>query len=208
MSKQKKRPYVSDTRELSAQATRARILDAAKWLFTRHGIDKVTVAQIAERAEVATPTVYAAFKSKEGMLRALMEAARFGGQFERARRHLQGVTDSVEMVALTATVARSVYEGENRDPDLFRGASSFSPSLRKLEQQFERMRFDMQQARIELLFEQGKAKKGLTHDEARRIMWMYTSRDVFRMLVQEAGWSIDRYEEWLRETLLTALVER
>jgi AcrR family transcriptional regulator len=207
MSNPKKRPYVSDARELSAQATRARIMDAAKSLFMHDGIDKVTVAQIAERAEVATPTIYAAFKSKAGILRALMEAARFGDRFERARQHLQGVTDSVEMVALTAGISRSIYEGETSDLDLFRGASSFSPSLRKLEENFERMRLNMQQARVELLFEQRKAKKGLTLDEARRIMWMYTSRDVFRMLVHEAGWSLDRYEEWLREALLSALVE-
>ena len=207
MSNPKKRPYVSNARELSALATRARIMDAAKSLFLRDGIDKVTVAQIAERAEVATPTVYAAFKSKAGILHALMEAARFGDRFERARQRLQGVTDAVEMVALTAGVSRSIYEGETSDLDLFRGASSFSPSLRKMEEDFERMRLDMQQARVELLFQQGKAKKGLTLDEARRIMWMYTSRDVFRMLVHEGGWSLDRYEQWLREALLAALVE-
>ena len=197
---------MSEAREQGAQATRARILDAAKALFTRHGIDGVTVAQIAERAQVATPTVYAAFKSKEGMLRALMEAAMFGDRFEIARERLQGVTDSVEMVALTAAIARSVYEGESRDLGLLRGASGFSPSLRKLEEEFEQMRLEMQQARVELLFAQGKAKTGLSRDEAHRIMWMYTSRDIYRMLVNEAGWTADRYQEWLRETLMAALV--
>jgi hypothetical protein len=69
------------------------------------------------------------------------------------------------------------------------------------------MRLEMQKARIELLFEQDKAKPGLSLDEARRIMWMYTSREIYRMLVQEAGWTADRYQDWLRETLLSALVE-
>jgi AcrR family transcriptional regulator len=203
----KKRRYVSEAREQGAQATRARILNAAKALFTAHGIDGVTVAQIADRAGVATPTVYAAFKSKEGILRALMEAAMFGDRFEIARQRLEGIIDGVEMVALTAAISRSVYEGESRELGMLRGASSFSPSLRKIEQQFEKMRLDMQQARIELLFDQGKAKHGLSLDEARQIMWMYTSRDIYRMLVREAGWTPDRYEDWLRETLLAALVE-
>jgi hypothetical protein len=35
---------------------------------------------------------------------------------------------------------------------------------------------------------------------------MYTSRDVYRMLVHEGGWSPDRYQEWLSRTLLDALV--
>jgi hypothetical protein len=141
------------------------------------------------------------------MLRALMKASMFGDQFELARQRLEGVTDAVEMVALTATIARSIHEAESRDLGLLRGASSFSPSLRKLEEEFEAMRLEMQRQRIELLFEQGKARKGLTLDEARPIMWMYTSRDNYRMLVHEAGWSADHYEEWLREALLSALVE-
>ena len=45
-----------------------------------------------------------------------------------------------------------------------------------------------------------------TLDDARRILWMYTSRDVYRMLVHESGWSPDRYQEWLARTLLDALV--
>lgn len=207
MSTQKKRTYVSQARQRSAEATRERILAAAKLLFTRHGIDGVTVGQIAERAKVATPTVYAAYKSKEGILRALMESAMFGDRFDNARRGLEGVTDAVEMVALTASISRSIYEGETRELGLLRGSSSFSPALRKIEEQFEQLRLDMQQARIELLFKQGKAKDGLSLEEARRIMWMYTSREIYRMLVREAGWSPDRYEGWLRETLLAALVQ-
>ena len=35
---------------------------------------------------------------------------------------------------------------------------------------------------------------------------MYTSRDVYRMLVHDGGWPPDRYQEWLSRTLLEALV--
>ena len=51
------------------------------------------------------------------------------------------------------------------------------------------------------------AEAGLALDEARRILWMYTSRDVYRMLVQEGGWTPARYEAWLSETLVAALVK-
>jgi hypothetical protein len=37
---------------------------------------------------------------------------------------------------------------------------------------------------------------------------MYTGRDVYRLLVLEADWSADEYEEWLAETLVATLVER
>jgi hypothetical protein len=78
--------------------------------------------------------------------------------------------------------------------------------LRKLEQEFEKIRLDMQEERVRQLFEQGRQKRGLSFDDARRILWMYTSRDIYRMLVNESGWSPDRYQEWLSRTLLDALV--
>ena len=37
---------------------------------------------------------------------------------------------------------------------------------------------------------------------------MYTSRDVYRMLVQEGGWAPDRYQQWLSGTLVEALVAK
>ncbi len=87
-----------------------------------------------------------------------------------------------------------------------RGASAFSPALRKLEQEFDKVRFEMQEERIKLLFVQSKARRGLELDDARRILWMYTSLDVYRMLVHEGGWTPDQYQQWLADTLVKALV--
>jgi AcrR family transcriptional regulator len=199
---------VSAVRSQAADATKERVLAAARTLFVRHGIDRVTIAKIAKRARVAVPTVYALYTSKEGILRALMRASLFGERFRVARAKLEGVTDPVELIALTAHVARAVYEAESSELGLMRGATAFSPDLRRLEQEFERIRFEMQEERVRLLFSRSKQKKGLEFDEARRILWMYTSRDVYRMLVQEGGWTPQRYQEWLSDALVTALVER
>lgn len=206
MSRPARRHYVSSLRTQAADATKSRILRAARDLFARRGIDPVTIAQIAEKADVAVPTVYSLYKSKEGILRALMSGALFGPRFEAARAQLDGVSDPVELIRLTPKVARAVYEGESAELGLIRGASAFSPAVRKLEQEFESARYEMQHERLQLLFAQSKQVEGLGFEEARRILWMYTSRDVYRMLVQESGWTPDRYEEWLTETLMHALV--
>ena len=68
------------------------------------------------------------------------------------------------------------------------------------------MRFEMQEARAMLLFAQRTEAKGLGFGEARRILWMYTSRDVYRMLVHEGGGTPDQYQAWLSDTLVKALV--
>ena len=64
----------------------------------------------------------------------------------------------------------------------------------------------MQRDRIEQLFAQHKAKAGLDRDTARRILWMYTGRDIYRMLVHDGGWTPDAYQQWLSNTLVAALV--
>lgn len=206
MAIRRKRRYTSRVRADSAEDTRKRILDAARSLFGRRGIDRVTIADIGARAGVAGSTVYAIFKSKTGIIRALMEQALFGGRFQSAQEHLAGVTDPVELVALTPRVARAIYESESLELGLLRNASGFSPELRKVEEEFERIRYDMQERRLRLLFDSGQARKQLSFDEARRVLWMLTSREVYRMLVDEGGWTPERYEQWLSQTLLEALV--
>jgi len=202
----RKRRYVSAARDAAAGHTRRRVLDAATFLFARSGIDRVTIAQIAARARVSAPTVYATFRSKLGLLRAILDTALFGPAFQAARAKLEGVTDPVALIALSAEVARAIYESESVALGVVRGASTFSPALRKAEAELEERRYAMQEARVRLLFREGKARPGLALEDARRILWMYTSREIYRMLVQEGGWSPDKYQAWLGETLVASLV--
>jgi AcrR family transcriptional regulator len=207
MSTRKHRPYDSRQRAQAAAANRAAVLDAARELFSRHGVDKVTITEIAARAAVSGSTVYAVFKSKEGILRELMRAALFGPRFRQALSLLDGIGDPVERVAGTARVARAIYESESSELGGLRGLSAFSPSLRQLEEEFEAMRYDMQRDRIEALAASGRIKPGLPLEDARRLMWMYTGREVYRMLVEVGGWSADKYQEWLAASLVDALVD-
>jgi AcrR family transcriptional regulator len=184
------------------------VLEVAKKLFVRHGIDGTTVAEIAEKAGVAVPTVYVLYKSKEGMLRALMQSTLFGPRFQKAWAKLDDVTDPVEAVALSAQVARAFYESESAELGLMRGSSAFSPALRDLERELEAIRFEMQGQRVASLFAHGKHRRGLALEEARRILWMLTSRDIYRMLVHEGGWTPDQYQRWLADAILSALVAR
>lgn len=70
----------------------------------------------------------------------------------------------------TSHVARAIYARESADLGLLRSASGFSPALRKLEQEFERIRYDVQEERLRALFKAGKARRGLTLEEARRVL--------------------------------------
>lgn len=55
-------------RERKKAATRQAIADAAMELFLEHGFDRVSVRDIAERADVSTTTLFAHFPSKEALV--------------------------------------------------------------------------------------------------------------------------------------------
>src|ERR1044071_4151751 len=67
----KTRRYDSPRRREQAAATRLAILEAAELLFVRDGYAATTMAAIAKEAGVALKTVYVAFETKSGVLRAL-----------------------------------------------------------------------------------------------------------------------------------------
>src|SRR5215213_6392173 len=67
----KTRSYNSSRRREQAAATRRDILQAAQRLFERQGYATTTMGAIAAEAGVAVKTVYLAFETKSGLLRAL-----------------------------------------------------------------------------------------------------------------------------------------
>ena len=75
------------TKEAEKQQKRAQILDAARALFTEFGYRSVSVAEIAQRAQVAKGTVYLYFRDKEEMFLTLVrefetEMKQFVGEVE------------------------------------------------------------------------------------------------------------------------------
>ena len=66
------------------------------------------------------------------------------------------------------------------------------------------MRFTIQEARARRLGKVVPAARRLGLGRVRDILWMYTGRDVYRMVVLERGWSSD--ESWLAVTPIKTLV--
>src|SRR6266540_4163115 len=65
------RRYESPRRRAQAAETRRQILEGAQRLFEERGYAATTMAAIAVEADVALKTVYVAFETKSGVLRAL-----------------------------------------------------------------------------------------------------------------------------------------
>src|SRR5512139_1982043 len=159
-----KRKYKATRREQSSLETKQRIQEAALKLFSKRGIDAVKIDEIAARAEVSAATVYALFKSKAGILNALMHNALLGTSYEEVVARLNETTDPVRMLEITASIARTIYDSEASKLGLLRGVSAFSKDLAKIEEDFENIRLDLQRPRIEALFACKRNRRGLDRE--------------------------------------------
>jgi len=205
MNVKPKRRYDASSRRTQAAASRQAILEASKALFAKRGFDGVTIDEIAERAGVASPTVYAAFKSKAGILKEIIATTFFGDTYEVLARQLQEARDPIELLRITAAISRTIFDREKAEIGIIRGASAFSRELQSVEKKFEQMRFDLQESRAKLLVARYAHARALGLSRVRDIMWMFTGRDVYRMLVLERGWSSDAYETFVAASLIGSL---
>ena len=165
----------------------------------------MTIEAIAKRAQVSVPTVYAVLKSKTGILTALLDQSMFGPDYDDIIRYARSTTDPETRLRRAAAVARQIRSAQSAAFELMRGAGVVAPELAKLEQQRERLRYEREESVITFLRESGKLRTGLSHQGARDIFWMLTGGDVYRMLVQERGWSPQQYQDWLADTLVKLL---
>ena len=207
MSSRKKRIYHSETRKVQAGQTRSRILVSAKSLFQSKGFEGVTIEQIAQAADVSAPTIYALFHSKRGVLRALMDEALPTDQFEALVKEAMQEKSAKAHLAISAKIARHMYDAERAQMDIFQGASILAPEFKELEKEREQRRYKRQEESVKLIVKEGALLKGLKVSKARDILWAFTGRDMYRMFVVEQGWSSEDYEKWLSQLLVKTLIE-
>src|SRR6266481_123290 len=206
LPKIKKRPYKSLVRQRQAGDTRRRIVEATRQFLQSEGYAGMTVEAIAQRAEVSAQSVYALFKSKTGILIELLDQSTFGADYEDAVRQALSASDPETRLRLAARIARQIHDAQSATFDLLRGAGVVAPELAKLERQRERLRYERQERMIISLRDAGRLRPELDHTTARDIFWMLTGRDAYRMLVRERGWSSQKYEDWLADSLVHSLL--
>jgi len=202
-----KRAYNSSARQIQAQKTKDRILTSAKKLFESKGFDKVTIGQIAQHAEVSVPSIYALFQSKIGILRALMDTALPPQNFEALVQEAKEEKSHAKHLKISATISRQLYDAEKAQLGSLQNASILDPVLKKLEIEREKRRYERQEESVKVMAKKKALAKGLTTSKARDILWAFTGRDVYRMLVVERGWSSDDYEKWLAQLLIQMLLK-
>jgi AcrR family transcriptional regulator len=204
MPKRSQRDYRSPHREEQAEQTRRRIEDAARRLFLGKGVESTTIQAIARKAGVAIPTVYSIFKSKRGIVEGLIERAVFTPAYTALVHEALESDDPYARMHYVARIARGIFDSLRSQSELMRGASAIAPGLMR---EKERMRFERQAGMVDYLVRKKALRAGLNSAAARDILWTLTGSEIYRNLVVDRGWSSQRYENWLGDLLIAALLK-
>jgi AcrR family transcriptional regulator len=198
----KARRYESPRRREQAAATRRAILAAAQRLFERDGYAATTIARIAAEAGVAAKTVYLAFETKAGLLRALWHVRLRGDEAdvpvgERSwYRDVIEETDPRRQVALVAHGSRLVKERTGRLMRVIRDAAGVDPDIDVLWRRIQSDFHAHQHAIVEAVARNGALRPGLDVDRAADVLWTVNHPEVWHLLVAERGWTGDEFEAW------------
>lgn len=196
------RPYESPRRRAQADATRRDILEAARRLFEANGYAATTMAQISTEAGVALKTVYLAFQTKSGLLRALWNLLLRGDLSDRPvaeRRWYLDVLDETDPERRLRLNAGNSCAGKRRlSPilEVIRGGAAVDEDVAALWRRIQAEYHANQRAIIERLHERGDLVPTLDVERATDILWTLNHPSTWQLLVVDRGWTPEQYERW------------
>ena len=210
----KRRPYNSPRRREQAAATRRSILSAARRLFERQGYAATSMVEIAAEAGVALKTVYVAFETKSGVLRALWNFLLRGDEEDVPVSQREwylavlGEADPERQLRMAARNSRKVKERVGTLLGVIRGAASVDDDIAALSARIQSEFYDNQRAIVESLREKRALRRGLDVTRATDILWTLNHPDVWLLLAVERGWTPGQFERWFADTLCAQLLDR
>jgi AcrR family transcriptional regulator len=208
-----RRRYNSPRRREQAAATRREILDAAQRLFQDQGYAATTMAAIAAEAGVASKTVYLAFETKSGVLRALWNLLLRGDEGDAPVAEREWYREVVEepdpkrQLRLNARNARVVKVRIAAVLEVIRNAAPIDPDIEALWHRIQTDFHANQRKIVESLAEKKALRRGLDVDRAADILWTLNNPNVWQLLVGERGWEPEEWEEWFAATAAEQLLK-
>jgi AcrR family transcriptional regulator len=205
-----RRPYDARGRRRRADQGRARTLEAARRLFLDRGYAGTTIGAIATEAAVSPDTIYKSFSGKPGLLRAIWLRSLEGAgpvpaeQRSDAIRHAEH--DARALIRAWGTLVTEVAARVAPIVLLIRAAAESDVRMAELLAEVDEQRLRRMEANALTLFERHDLRPELTLEDARDIMWTYTSPDVYELLVIRRQWSAERFGTFVAEQLTAALL--
>ena len=211
----KSRPYDNSARAQASRSRQAHVLAAARTLFLERGYVRTTMTAIADEAGVALDTVYELVGRKPDLFRLLIETASSGGDQavpadDRDYVHrMHAETTAAGKLRIYAEALPAIMSRLAPLVIVVAAAASAEPAIADLWHDIaERRATNMRRFASELA---DTGQLAIPVEEAADIIWATNSPELYALLVQQRGWTADRYGRWLSESwewmLLTPVTE-
>ena len=173
---------------------------AARRVFTARGYSPATIAEVAKAAGVAVPTVYKLYRSKRGLLAAVIE----GWRSEFVPEGFEAVpADPAAALAFWAETIRRQWQHGLDIAALLTAAASEPEVADELSARLKVR--DAWVRRVAEIIEPSLAP-GLTSAQAAALLSALALPELYRELVIVRGWTPDAYQAWLERTLTSQLL--
>jgi TetR/AcrR family transcriptional regulator, regulator of autoinduction and epiphytic fitness len=185
---------------------------AARALFVSQGYADTTMKQIAAGAGVAVQTVYYTFKTKGALLREVVEVDGAGTDdplpvAQRPwMRETMAATAQQRIIALAVEHATGIYERVAELWPALDAAAAADPDIGEYWRGVAANRRAGQHAMVARIAELGGLRPGLDVERGTDLVGVLFGHDVYRGLVQDAGWTVPSYKAWLFTTLVQQLL--
>jgi AcrR family transcriptional regulator len=190
------------------------ILEAAHRLFERQGYGSTTMAAIAAEADVALKTVYLAFETKSGVLRALWNLRLRAGRDDVPIAQQEWYREAVEepdperQLRLNARNSRAAKLRIATVLEVIHAAAPLDSEIAALWNRIQSDYHANQRTIVESLEEKRRLKPGLDVDQATDILWTINHPNLWHLLVGERSWTPEQYEHWTADLACSQLLGR
>jgi TetR/AcrR family transcriptional regulator, regulator of cefoperazone and chloramphenicol sensitivity len=190
------RRYRSSLRAEQAEQTRRKIRQAARGLFESNGFTETTIAEIARTAGVSVPTVYAVYRSKGGVVGAVLEEFEEGADQAGWEARIRAESDPVRQLHLFVAWICTLFASGS---PVLRAAmdARTDPDVAAMIAQGDANRLGGTTALAEHWYQLDALRPGLEASEAARGLWLLSSAEQFLLATDQLGWSPAEYEQWL-----------
>lgn len=197
----KRRSYDSSRRRAQADATRAAIVQAARDLFIDRGYGHTTIADIARAAAVSVESVYAAFGNKATLLHKAWDIT-VGGDDQNIVFHerpevlaIRSEPVLAKRLMLHATFSTRTAQRIAPFQLMVQAAAGSDSAAAEMLDEMGRQRL----AGMTVMAREaaGTGQLAVSEEECRDVLWSMTDGMLWHRLVNERGWTNERFADWL-----------
>lgn len=206
-----RRRYDSTRRQAQAAETRAAIIRAARDLFVERGYGTTTLADVARAAGVSVETIHKSVGTKAVLLHKAWDLT-VGGDDQDIVFHerpevlaLRAEPDLARRFLRQAGFATRTAQRIAPFQLMVQSAAGADPAAAAMLEEMGRQRL----AGLGVMVAEAAAtgQLAVTEQECRDVMWAMTDGMLWHRLVEERGWSNERFAAWLGRMWVDQLVK-